>query len=137
MLYRSKETKLAYLMSRGAKYYPSGGEQSFDGPHYQTFSFDKDGRATSRGCAIAEFEASHSAVVGKPNMYKKTALIQARQCSVEELVKTIVGGKTESVATAQAGDWIATNRTGEEYVIRAQKFAEIYEPVGIREDRTW
>src|SRR3989344_3211430 len=65
-------------------------------------------------------------------VYRKTGQITARVADKAEVVTTVLnkGGKdqTETVNTAQPGDYIVKNPGGEEYVVVAKKFPQLYEP---------
>lgn len=61
--------------------------------------------------------------------FRKTARISAVQASDEETVDTVLSsGHVETSNVASPGDWIVTNPGGERYVIKSEKFQELYEP---------
>ncbi len=61
--------------------------------------------------------------------YAKFACIQAKQATKKTFVETVlVNGKKETINTAKKGDWIITNKDGEQYIISAKAFMQKYEP---------
>lgn len=63
-------------------------------------------------------------------VYAKKAIVEARQTTEREEVKTILAdGITETVNVAEPGDVIVTNPGGEKYVIKSEKFAKRYEAI--------
>ena len=76
---------------------------------------------------------------------RKVGYVSARQADHEEEVMTLVDG-TETRNVARVGDWIVTNmdanqnvlRDGDgqvnSYVIRRDRFGELYEPTGTRNE---
>ncbi len=65
----------------------------------------------------------------KPQLYAKTARITARPGKIgEEVITRMAGGYQETKNTVkEAGDMIARNPSGEEYIIPAKTFAKKYE----------
>lgn len=65
----------------------------------------------------------------KPQLYAKTARIQAREGVVgEEIVTKMADGHTETVNRVKSeGDMVATNPNGEQYIIDAATFKKKYE----------
>lgn len=62
---------------------------------------------------------------------KKTAVVQARQGHVGEVITTDIDKTKNTVTLDDKTDkpgWIVTNPDGEEYIVRDSKFSEIYEP---------
>ena len=60
--------------------------------------------------------------------YAKTARISARPGVVgEKIVTTLANGHQETINVAKAGDMVATNPGGEQYVISAETFKKKYE----------
>ena len=61
-------------------------------------------------------------------IFKKQGRVEARQAAATESVTTtLASGKEETVNSANPGDFIVTNPSGERYVISAEKFAARYE----------
>lgn len=61
-------------------------------------------------------------------VFKKYGQVKARPAVVgEKITTTLQGGAEETVNTAQAGDWIVTNPSGEQYIISEKKFFARYE----------
>jgi len=66
-------------------------------------------------------------LAGAP-VFKKQGQVNARPAAVgEEITTTLEGGAKETINTAQAGDWIMTNPSGEKYIISEKKFFSRYE----------
>ncbi len=65
----------------------------------------------------------------KPQLYAKTARIKAREGVVgEEIVTKMADGHTETTNSVKAeGDMVATNPSGEQYIIDAATFKKKYE----------
>ena len=64
-------------------------------------------------------------------VYKKQGRVQARVASPgEQITTTLASGAKETVNTANEGDWIMTNPSGEQYIISEQKFFGRYEKTG-------
>ena len=60
--------------------------------------------------------------------YAKTARMSARPGIVgEKIVTTLANGHQETVNVAKAGDMVATNPGGEQYIISAETFKKKYE----------
>lgn len=63
-------------------------------------------------------------------VYAKKAIVEARQATEREEVKTILADSTtETVNVAEPGDVIVTNPGGERYVLKSEKFAKRYEAI--------
>lgn len=61
-------------------------------------------------------------------LYKKQGRVQARPAvSGEHITTTLAGGNKETVNTANEGDWVMTNPSGEQYIISEKKFFGRYE----------
>lgn len=95
------------------------GEQRFTGAFY--IVAEGDG---SYGAARHEFEQTHK-VVGA-NRWAKTAPVLAYRTDVSCVVDTVVDGQLEVTATAQPGDWIVRQSTGEVMVVRGDEFDKRY-----------
>lgn len=97
----------------------SFGEQRLTGAFY--IVAEGDG---SYGSARHEFESSHTRV--GTNRWVKDARVDAYQTDDECVVDTVVDDRRESSVTAQPGDWIMRQQTGEVMVLRPTEFAERY-----------
>jgi hypothetical protein len=95
------------------------GEQRFIGAFYVVAEGDG-----SYGAARDEFEQTHEEVGA--NRWMKTAPVSAYRTAVSCVVDTVVDGHLEVTVTAQPGDWIVRQSTGEMMVIRANQFEERY-----------
>jgi len=61
-------------------------------------------------------------------VYKKQGIVNARPAVVGEgITTTLESGAKETENTAQEGDWIMTNPSGEQYIISEKKFFGRYE----------
>jgi hypothetical protein len=61
-------------------------------------------------------------------IYKKQGRVNARPGVVgEQITTTLEGGAKETVNTANEGDWVVTNPSGEQYIISDNKFLGRYE----------
>ncbi|MDO8507815.1 MAG: PGDYG domain-containing protein [bacterium] len=61
-------------------------------------------------------------------VYKKQGSVLARPATPgEEIKTTLESGAEETVNTANEGDWIVTNPSGEQYIISEAKFLGRYE----------
>jgi hypothetical protein len=59
----------------------------------------------------------------KPLSYIKTALVSLRRAKDGEVIETkMKNGLSETVNTAQKGDFIATNPDGEEYIVKSGQY---------------
>jgi hypothetical protein len=88
-----------------------------------------------------EFEQLVTRLRAKPVRARKTGFVAARQAVVEERVETHWNG-TETMNTAQPGDWVVTNLSPDRvplrdsaanfntYVVSVVRFSELYEPCG-------
>lgn len=56
----------------------------------------------------------------------KTAPVSAYRTDVSCVVDTVIGGNLEVTVTAQPGDWIVRQSTGEVMVVRGDEFHERY-----------
>jgi len=95
------------------------GEQCFTGAFYVVAEGDG-----SYGATREEFEQTHMAVGA--NRWVKTAPVSAYCTDVSCVVDTVVGGHVEGTVTAQPGDWIVRQSTGEVMVVRDTEFKERY-----------
>lgn len=95
------------------------GEQSFTGAFY--IVAEGDG---SYGSARREFETSHTRV--GTNRWVKDAPVDAYQTDDECVVDTFVDDRRESSVTAQPGDWLVRQGTGEVMVLGPAEFTERY-----------
>ena len=69
-----------------------------------------------------------TALFASAPLYEKFATVTARKVLVKEEVRTIVGdGFLETTNAAEVGDYVITNPTGEEYILKPDKFAARYE----------
>ena len=78
------------------------------------------------GCDEESFAATHEAIPGEPDTYRKTALIWARRMDEPFDVLT-----KEGPERGDAGDWLAQQRvhgTDEQWFIPDEVFATSYEP---------
>jgi hypothetical protein len=84
--------------------------------------------------------------LGAPRLWaRKIAYVAARQATKPEVIETRWNGK-ETISTACPGDWIVTSLTLQQkvlrdresyvntYVVLAERFAELYEPTGGRNE---
>jgi hypothetical protein len=61
-------------------------------------------------------------------LYEKFATVTAREVLVAEEIRTLVGdGFVETTNAAEVGDFVVTNPTGEEYILKLDKFTARYE----------
>lgn len=61
-------------------------------------------------------------------VYAKTARVKARAASAGEVVvTTLANGSQETTNTANDGDVIVTNPSGEEYILKPESFSKRYE----------
>ena len=68
-------------------------------------------------------------VLAEAPVFKKQGRVQARPAVAGEKIATILGsGKQETVNTANEGDQVVTNPSGEQYIISGKKFFNRYEP---------
>lgn len=72
----------------------------------------------------------YTKLLAEAPVYAKKAIVEARQATEQEEVKTILAdGTTETVNIAEAGDMILTNPGGEKYILKPEKFAKRYEAI--------
>lgn len=65
-------------------------------------------------------------------VFQKQGLVQAHPADVGESIETVLAsGTSETTNTANEGDWIVTNPSGEKYIISEQKFQSRYEPTDV------
>lgn len=63
------------------------------------------------------------------HVYRKQGQVRAHRAEVgEQITTTLASGAKETVNTANEGDWIVTNPSGEKYIISQAKFESRYEP---------
>ncbi len=68
------------------------------------------------------------AALAEAPLYRKLGSVRARVAAEGEKNATVMAdGSTETENTANAGDYIITNPSGEEYIIGAEKFLARYE----------
>lgn len=61
-------------------------------------------------------------------VYRKSAVVQARIAKDGEKISTVMAdGSTETENTAVAGDYIVTNPSGEQYIVKSETFVARYE----------
>lgn len=61
-------------------------------------------------------------------LFKKQGRVQARPAVPgEKITTTLASGHNETVNTANEGDWVMTNPSGEQYIISEKKFFSRYE----------
>ena len=66
--------------------------------------------------------------LAKAPVFKKQGRVQARPAVTgEKVTTTLASGTKETVNTANEGDWIMTNPSGEQYIISEKKFFGRYE----------
>lgn len=70
------------------------------------------------------FAKTYSEVPGKPGTYEKSVVTNAQQ-----LKETTVINTKEGLGVGNRGDWLVTGPEGEQYIIEARKFDELYRPV--------
>jgi hypothetical protein len=95
------------------------GEQRFTGAFYVVAEGDG-----SYGATRDEFEQTHETVGA--NRWAKTAPVLAYRTDVSCVVDTVVDGQLEVTVTAQPGDWIVRQSTGEVMVVRGDEFDKRY-----------
>ena len=95
------------------------GEQRFVGAFYVVAEGDG-----SYGATREEFEQTHKEVGA--NRWMKTTPVLAYRTDVSCVVDTVVAGHLEVSATAEPGDWIVRQSTGEVMVVRGDEFEERY-----------
>lgn len=65
------------------------------------------------------------------NVFKKQGQVLAHRAKAgEQITTTLASGSKETVNTANEGDWIVTNPSGEQYIISQEKFKSRYEATG-------
>ncbi|MBX3137205.1 zeta toxin family protein [Candidatus Obscuribacterales bacterium] len=69
------------------------------------------------------FAKTYSEVPGKPGEYAKTAITNAQQLRNPTVINT-----KEGIGVGNRGDWLVTGPEGEQYIIEAKKFDELYRP---------
>ena len=99
------------------------GEQTLQGAFYLV----AEGEG-SYGAARAEFERIHEQI--GPNQWAKRESVRGYQATERCMVETYVGAVHEATVSAQPGDWIVQQATGEVMVITPGEFAARYEAVG-------
>lgn len=68
------------------------------------------------------------AVLASAPVFKKQGRVEARPATAGEQITTILAsGSKETANTANEGDWIITNPSGEQYIISQEKFLDRYE----------
>ncbi len=95
------------------------GDQRFIGAFYVVAEGDG-----SYGATRDEFEQTHKEVAA--NQWTKTSPVLAYRTDVSCVVDTVVGGHLEVTVTAQPGDWLIRQTTGEVMVVRDHDFEERY-----------
>lgn len=60
-------------------------------------------------------------------VFKKQGQVKARPAVTGEKIDTMIGGVKETENTANEGDYIVTNPSGEQYIISGKKFTARYE----------
>ncbi len=61
-------------------------------------------------------------------VFRKFGTVKAREAQLgEKVTTTLANGARETSNAANAGDWIVTNPSGEDYIISAEKFLGRYE----------
>ncbi len=61
-------------------------------------------------------------------LFKKQGQVKARPAVPgERVTTTLANGANETVNTANEGDWVVTNPSGEQYIVSGQKFFGRYE----------
>ncbi len=71
-----------------------------------------------------------TAKLAEAPIYRKNAIVEAQQVTEQTTVTTkLADGTEETVNTAEAGDYIVTNPSGEKYVLKPDNFAKRYEPM--------
>ncbi|HYN35025.1 MAG TPA: hypothetical protein VES40_20535 [Ilumatobacteraceae bacterium] len=95
------------------------GEQRLTGAFYVVAEGD-----ASYGATRHEFEQTHTAV--SANRWVKNAPVTAYRTDVVRTVETLISGSLETTVTAQPGDWIVRQHTGEMMVLGPDEFAERY-----------
>ena len=61
-------------------------------------------------------------------LFKKQGQVEARPAVLgERVTTTLASGANETVNTANEGDWVMTNPSGEQYIISEKKFLGRYE----------
>jgi hypothetical protein len=69
------------------------------------------------------FAKTYSEVPGRPGEYAKTAITNAQQLKNPTVINT-----KEGLGVGNRGDWLVTGPEGEQYIIEAKKFDELYRP---------
>lgn len=63
------------------------------------------------------------------SVFRKQGQVRAHRAEVgEQITTTLASGSKETVNTANEGDWVVTNPSGEQYIISREKFESRYEP---------
>ena len=62
------------------------------------------------------------------DVFKKQGRVNARPATEgEKVITTLANGQEETVNTANAGDFVVTNPSGEQYIISGEKFLNRYQ----------
>lgn len=65
-------------------------------------------------------------------IFKKQGQVNARPAVAGEMITTtLANGAKETNNTANEGDWIVTNPSGEQYIVSSAKFESRYEPTSV------
>ncbi len=93
---------------------------------------NREGHKEEIECRIVDLSSTYfNDAFEKAYFYKKLVEIRARQASTLELVSTFLDATHN---TANPGDWIVANPGEDPYVIKANRFAELYRPKPGEED---
>ena len=98
----------------------------YEQPEIEEVEFDiGDGKTEKVQCEVVDLNSTeYNDALENSKWYKKSVEIKARQAISQEKVKTELDA-TKNIA--EPGDWIVTNPGGEQYVIKPEKFAKLYE----------
>lgn len=95
------------------------GTQEFKGPFYIVVE-----GSSSYGAAKREFENSH--VAAGPNRWRKSEPVLAYRAGETTTVATNIDNHRESTVTAEPGDWIVRQASGETQAIPHDEFVDRY-----------
>jgi len=94
---------------------------------YPVMNFEVDGRKLKVECRLVDLQTpEYGAKFENAPLYRKNAEVQARQATAREEVRTALDATT---STAEPGDWIVTNPTGETYRVANGTFSNAYRPI--------
>jgi hypothetical protein len=135
--YKKKTLVLAFQTGCAATYFkdwagPEG--QTMRDDHMVMVPLEDDGETAKvnvYGCALQEFNDTYEAVPGRPNVFRKKAMIRAYQPGEPFTFKTVMANGSVDVPEGhgEADDWFVQNPGGEAYRVSAEEFVRTYDLV--------